>query len=522
MPGQGPRPVLFVATEHNSVYAFDAETNSGPNGGLFWQRNLGPSAATPTKDFGSRFGAYGNIIPEVGITSTPVIDLASGTIYVDAFTHEGSSYLHRIHSLNITNGVKLPGSPVLVSASVPGLGVGSTNGVLAFNPRQHLQRPALTLAGGVVYAAFSSYADTDPYHGWVIGFDAATLQPLTNFVFNTTPNSAPAAFGPNAGEGGIWMSGAGLTVDTEANLFLEVGNGSFNANQPGGTEYGDCFLKLFTTNGLTVADYFAPFNQAALAEADTDLGSSGALLLPDSEGSVAHPRLLVGCGKEGRIYLLDRDHLGGFHPGADNQIVQELPGAVGPTLSSAAWFNHRIYYQGMGDVLKAFRISNGLLSTEAVSHSRNKFALGATPTVSANGTNNGIVWLLDTDGYVANQAAVLHAYNADDLTDELYNSGQAGPRDTLARAVKFTLPIVADGRVYVGTQSAVAVFGLRGSTQAGLSATSTGTGQVMLQWTGSGTLEEALTIVGPWEAAPNQNTPQMLSAVGVKFYRLRQ
>src|SRR3954462_8644206 len=238
IPGQGTHNIVFVATQHNSVYAFDADSNAGASGGLLWHVNLGPSAATPSPDFGTRYGSFGAILPEVGITGTPVIDAASGTLFVDAFTHEGTSYIHRLHAINITNGTEQASSPVIVRASVPGIGVGSTNGILSFEPKQQLQRSALTLAGGKVYLPYAGYDDTDPFHGWIIGFSATNLQQLTNYVYNTTPNSTVAAYGSNAGEGGIWMGGGGLSVDSGTNLYFAVGNGSFNAlNNSTGTEY---------------------------------------------------------------------------------------------------------------------------------------------------------------------------------------------------------------------------------------------------------------------------------------------
>ncbi len=461
IPGQGTHNVVFVATQHNSVYAFDADSNAGPAGGLLWHTNLGPSAATPNNDFGNRYGPYHDIDPEVGITSTPVIDLNAGTLYLDAFTHDGAGlYHHRIHALNITNGQERPFSPVVVSAAVPGGGVDSSNGVVSFTAIQHLQRPALTLAGGKLYVCYSGYADTDPYHGWVIGFDAATLQQLTNYVFNTTPNATTAAFGANAAEGGIWMSGNGLAVDANNNLYFEVGNGSFNLTNASGTEYGDSFVKLATTNGLVPADFFTPYNQATLSANDTDLGSGGPMLLPDSVGSAAHPHLMVGCGKEGKLYLLDRDNLGHFNAFADTNIVQELPGAVGGTWSSGAYFNGHIFYQGSGDVLKAFPISNGLLGTSPSSSSTTSFGWpGATPAISSNGNNNGIAWVLQQDGYPGNPC-ILHAYNAANLAQELYNSAQAGNRDAMANTVKFAVPTIANGKVYAGAEKSVAVFGL--------------------------------------------------------------
>lgn len=459
IPGQGTHNVVFVATQHDSVYAFDADSNMGPNGGMLWHISLGTSAATPNNDFGNRYGPYHDIDPEVGITGTPVIDPASGTIYVDAFTHEGTAYFHRIHALNITNGLEQSYSPVTVSASVAGIGVGSKNGVLSFNP-QSLQRPALTLAGGILFVAYSGFADTDPYHGWVIGFQARNLQQLTNYVFNTTPNATTATDGPNAGEGGLWMSGNGLSADSNNNLYLEVGNGSFNANVAGGTEYGDSFVKLSTSSRLAVADYFTPFNQASLSAGDQDLGSGGPLVLPDSVGSAAHPHLIVGCGKEGKIYLLDRDNLGHYNSVSDSQIIQEIANAVpGGTWSSAAYFNNLIFYHGSGDVLRSFKITNGLLGTSPASQSTTSFGFpGATPSISANGTNNAIAWVIQSDGYPGG-AAVLHAYNAYNLGQELYNSSMAGAKDVPGGAIKFTVPTIANGKVYVGAQSALSVFG---------------------------------------------------------------
>ncbi len=286
IPGKGAHNVVFVCTEHDTVYAFDADSNAGTTGGLLWQTNLGISAVTPNNDFGNRYGPYHDVNPEMGITGTPVIDPASGTLYVDAFTHEGTGvYYHRIHALNITDGSERT-TPVLVAASVPGVGVGSTGGVLAFNPGQELNRSAMTLASGRLYATYTGYADTDPYHGWILAYDPTTLQQLTNYIFNTSPNSTIAVWGANAGECGIWMGGNGPCVDTNNSLFFEVGNGPFNADtnfsfnsQTTRTEYGDSFIKLSTTNKFAVADFFTPSSQASLAGADLDLGAGGPMLL---------------------------------------------------------------------------------------------------------------------------------------------------------------------------------------------------------------------------------------------------
>jgi len=459
IPGRGMHNVLFIATEHNSVYAFDAD-NNGPEGGLLWSTNLGPSAATPTTDFGNRFGPYNNIVPEVGITSTPVIDPVSGLIYVDTFTHEGGSYFHRIHALQITNGAEAPFSPVLVMATYPGVGVSSSNGIITFIPKQQIQRAALTLAGGMVYVAFAGYADTDPYHGWVIGYNASDLVQLTNYVFNTTPNSTNS---PNPGEGGIWISGCGLSVDDNTNLYVPVGNGSFTAtNGSAWTDYGDSLIRLSTTNGLAVADYFTPYNQATLQTVDQDFGSCGCMFLPDQPGP--YPHLMVCAGKEGRIYLINRDqftsdnnHFNSSTTAVDN-VVQTISGQLGGGgYDTPVFFNGSVFFAASGNRLKAFALTNGLFITNPISIGPRTFANPApTPVVSANGTNNGIIWAMAN----ANPA-VLTAYNPADLTAELYNSAQAAAnRDRLTNGVKFTLPIVVNGKVYAGNQYRVSVFGL--------------------------------------------------------------
>jgi hypothetical protein len=462
---QGIHNVIFVATMHDSVYALDADSYAGANGGMLWHVNLGTSAAMPNNDFGNRYGPYHDTRPEVGIVSTPVIDLSTGTIYVDAFTHEGSSYVHRVHALNITTGAEQPSSPKVVSASIPGTGVGSSAGTLPFDPMANgLQRVALTLAGRILYVTYTGFADTNPYHGWILGFDKSNLQQLTNHIFNTTPNSTVAAYGANAGEGGLWMGGNGLCVDAATNLFFEVGNGVFNVtNGGGGTEFADSFIRLSTTNGLSVADFFTPYDQSTLAVNDTDLGSGGPLLLPDEVGSIAHPHLIVGSGKSGKIYLVDRDAMGRFNSVGDTQIVQFVSSAIGASFATPAYFNKAIYYQGNGDRLKAFAITNGVLSTSPIHRSSSTIAFpGATPSISANGTNNAIVWVLD-NGAVSSGSptgpAVLHAYNAYNLTNELYNSNQAGIRDRPAWAVKTTVPTVANGKVYVGGAGALTVYG---------------------------------------------------------------
>jgi Calx-beta domain len=474
--GQGTHNILFIATEHNTVYAFDTDS-AGAGGGLLWKTNLGVSALSVTstftnKDFGTRYngGAYTDIKPEVGITGTPVIDTQAGTLYVDVFTGEKSgsvtNYFHRLHALNIADGTERSFSPVLVAASVPGTGRDSSGGLVTFTAKQEGQRSALVLAGGILYVPFAGYADTDPYHGWIIGFNAANLVQLTNYVFNTTPNSRTAAYGGNASEGGIWMGGGGLGVDDNTNIFFEVGNGTFNVlTNSGGTEYGDSFVKLSTTSGFAVADYFTPWNQAALALADTDLGSGGLMLLPDQTG--AFPHMLLGAGKEGKIYVINRDQFttNNIHYNATTNppdyVAQNVSGQISGSFDTPAYFNGRIYYAGSGDKLKAFSLTSGVLSGSPVFIGSRSYSFpGATPSISANGTSNGIVWTLQMGS-----PAVLVAGNATNLTTELYNSTQAsGNRDQLANSTKFAVPTVADGKVFVGNFSSVSVFGLLAGT----------------------------------------------------------
>ncbi len=465
IPGQGTHNVVYAATEHDSIYAFDADNNAGANGGLLWHTNLGVAPLSNNGEFGGRYhnGVYIDLTPEVGITGTPVIDPAAGTLYVNVLTREvtaTTNYYHRIHALDIATGAERPGSPVTVTGSVPGTGVGGNGSVIPFVAKLHGQRPALTLAGGKLYVAYGSFADTDPYHGWVMGFDATTLQQLTNYVFNSTPNATTAVFGGNAGEGALWMGGNGLCVDSSNNLFFETANGSFSANTNGG-DYADSFIKLTTSNLLAVADYFTPSNQAGLASADSDLGSGGPILLPDEVGSATHRHLIVGGGKEGRIFLVDRDNMGHFNTGT-NLIVEQFASGAGSFFGTPAYFNYQLYYMGKGGVMKAFAITNGFITPTASSTSPTSFGgYGITPCISANGTSNGIVWVIQTDGSSPSDAgsAVLHAYNATNLAQELYNSSQNSARDNPGGGVKYTVPIVANGKVYVGAQFALSVYG---------------------------------------------------------------
>lgn len=455
IPGKGTRNVVFVATENNNVYAFDADSPSG-SGGMLWKVNLGTPATLPNPTIYPPGGRYGpNISPHMGITGTPVIDLASNTMYVDAFTNDsGTIFNHRIHALDLTTGQDKV-TPVVVAATYPGNGVESDGTTVTYDPTRQLQRPALALLNGTVYVSYGSFSDGDPYHGWVLGFDASTLQ--LQSAYNDTPNLLTIPAGPHADEGAFWQAGAGPSSDG-SNLYLMSGNGDFDTNLnangfPTLQDYGDSFIKLSTASStLTVSDYFTPFNQQALSDQDQDLGSAGPMVLPDSVGSAAHPHLLVGCAKSGTIFLIDTSNMGHFSPTTDN-VVQEVSLGSG-TWSNPAYFNGRIYFHGVGDVLKAFSISNGVLSTSPVATGTVNYGYpGATPSISANGTSDGIVWDIQTGN-------VLHAYDAVTL-QQLYNSSQAPQgRDSIGPYENFIVPTVADGKVFVGTGDSVIIFGL--------------------------------------------------------------
>ena len=444
IPSQGTHNVVYVATENDSVYAFDAD---GLVSAPLWQTSfINPSAGITTVP--ASFVNSDSVQPQIGITSTPVIDPSSGTLYVVPYTLENGSCVYRLHALDITTGAEKFGGPVLIQASVPGTGAGTDgHGNVSFSSFYQGQRPGLLLVNGTVYVAFASgHDDMAPFHGWLLAYNSQTLQQVA--AFNTTPNG---------GDGGFWASGGAPAVDGNGNVFFITGNGTFDANT-GGVDFGDSIIKLSTSGGgLTLADYFTPFDQAYLSAKDIDLGSGGVMLLPDQAG--AHPHLLVGGGKEGKLYVVDRDNMGQFQAGADSQIVQSLLGGAGVWCTPAYWQNS-VYLAPVNDTLKAFQVYNGLLSNAPVAKGSVAFTFpGATPSVSANGSTEGIVWVIrrTTTG---SQAAVLHAYDAANVSRELYDSNQAGTRDQLDVAVKFAVPTVANGKVYVGTSSTLTGFGL--------------------------------------------------------------
>lgn len=442
--GAASHNVVLVATEHATVYAYDSDT-----GAVLWQRSLLAANETP-----SDTRNCAQITPEIGITATPVIDRsrgAHGTLYAVAMSKDANGGYHqRLHALDLANGSELSGSPAEIAGTYPGSGSNSSNGVTVFDPKQYAARAALTLVNGNVYVAWTSHCDIAPYGGWIMAYDAGTLAQTS--VLNITPDGSGGA---------VWMSGAGIASDG-ASLYLLDANGTFDTalnaqGFPVNGNFGNAFLKLATSPRLAVADYFAVFDTVTASSNDEDLGSGGALVLPDqtaADGSVKH--LAVGAGKDAKIYVVDRDAMGKFNPNANN-IWQEIDGQLaGSVFSMPAYFNHTVYYGASGDMLKAFPLADARLAGTPASHSATTFPFpGATPSVSANGTSNAIVWAAENG-----TAAVLHAYDANDLSRELYNSNQAGTRDQFGAGNKFIAPMIANARVYVGTTNGVAVFGL--------------------------------------------------------------
>ena len=439
--------VVFIATENDSLYAFDAD---GLGCKSVWSTpsvNLIPSGEkiAPLSDLQNDGIALG---PVTGITGTPVIDPSSQTIYLVAVTESltTSAIIQRLHAIDITTGQERPNSPVVIAASVNGTGYDNINGAIAFAAKMQKQRAGLLLLSGVVYICWAGYYDTDFYHGWVIGYSASTLKQVA--VFNDTIDG---------GRGGIWMSGGGPAADSQGHIYLLSGNGDFNANNPGGRNYGDTFLKLGASDGLSVTDWFTPFDQMNLAKKDRDL-SSAAVIVPD-QTSGPFPHLILGGGKSGTLYVLNRDNLGHYNSSSNSQIVQSfIAGKYGIYSTPLFWQNTLYVVANLGPV-SAFRFStvNDQFQTSPSSESSQSFVYpGATPALSAAGTNNAILWVIDpaTPG-------VLHAYDPSNLNTEFWNSSQAANnRDQAGAGVKFTVPTIANGKVYIGTKKEFEVYGL--------------------------------------------------------------
>ena len=447
--------VLYVASEHDSVYAFDADT-----GAQLWRVSVYGANEKPSD---SRY--CGQINPEIGVTSTPVIDRSygsNGAIFVVAMSRDSSNGYHqRLHALDLTTGAELSGSPSEIQATFPGSGLFSNNGLQTFDPSQYAARAGLVLVNGGIYMGWTSHCDVDPYTGWLMGYSEQTLKQTS--VLNLTPNTVGTG-GPGAGEGAIWMAGSGIAADSAGYIYFADGNGGFDPDMdangfPIHGDYGNGFLKVSTAGGkLAVADYFNSSVTVGESNNDLDLGSGGVLLLPDltdSDGKIR--QLAVAAGKDRAIYVVERGGMGKFNS-KHNNIYQEVDGAtVRGIWGMPAWFNGTLYYGGQNDVVKAFSVVNARILATPSSQGGTVFGYpGATPSVSANGTSDGIVWAVENHAAVG----ILHAYDATDLAHELYNSAQApNNRDTFSDN-KFITPVVARGKVFIGTQTGVIAFGL--------------------------------------------------------------
>lgn len=450
IPSHGTHNVLYAVTENDSVYAFDADV-----GTLLWQVSVLGSGETPSDNRNCH-----KFNPEIGITSTPVIDRGSGpngTIYVVAMSKNSSgTYFQRIHALDVTTGSEEFGGPTTIQAMYPGTGDNSQNGNVIFDPAQYTEREGLLLLNGVVYTGWTSHCDDRPYTGWVIGYGESTLAQTS--VLNLTPNGS---------EGAIWQSGGGIASDG-SNLFLLTANGTFDTVLNGNNgfpilgDYGNAFVKISPVNNLlTVTDYFAMHNTVAESDQDQDFGSSGALVLPpmqDSSG-VTHS-LAIGAGKDTNIYIVDRTNMGKFNASTDSAIYQKVRQAlVGGNWSVPAYYNGNVYFGPVGNNLLEFRFTNAKLLTSPVAKSSTAFTYpGTTPSISSNGSGSGIVWAIEH----SDPNDVLHAYAAGNISIELYNSAQVAGRDQFGQASHFGTPMIANGKVYVGTTNGVAVFGLLG------------------------------------------------------------
>ena len=441
IPGQGNKNVLYVATENDTVYAVDAQSISGSSATILWQTKVLPNGETPATSL-----PCGNISPN-GITATSVIDRTRNAIYVEAMSQNSAgNIIHRLHALDLTNGNELFGGPATITATYPGTGGHSSGGVVTFDPSVQHDRAALLESGNNIYTAWSGlWGDCGPYSAWVIAFDAGTLK-----------QTGAIDLVPNNSRGGMWMGGGGPAADASGNVYVISGNGLGDTPGTNGS-YGNSFVRLSTSGGLKVGDYFTPFNTLSEDAADADFGSAGPLLLPDlADASNATRHLAVGAGKDGNLYVVNRDNMGQFNS-TKNNIYQQIRLSSSENHSSPVFFNNTVYVCPENNTLKALPVSKALLAASPSTQSAHVFGSnGAVASISANGNAQGIVWALDWS------AGILFAYDATDLTRELYDSNQAAANRDHFSSVggHFIAPMVANGRVYIGTKTTVAVFGL--------------------------------------------------------------
>jgi Chitobiase/beta-hexosaminidase C-terminal domain/Bacterial Ig domain len=455
--------VLFVATENDSIYAFDADSNGGANAKPIWQITLlnaahgATAGATPQAPTST---GENDIGPVIGITGTPVINPATNTMYVVGATEEGGAYFIRLHAINILTGAERTNSPVAVKATVTGTGNGSSGGKLSFSPLWENQRPALNFYNGYVYVGFAAHGDLGPWHGWLLAYNGTTLA-----------QTAAVCLSPNGVGGGIWAAGAGMPIDEDATggrMFVVTGNGTHSTYPKfpytGSLGMGESVIDFNLANGgLTTTDEFTAFNYAKLTSADLDLGSGGILMLPDQQGD--HPHILVQAGKEGRIIVLNRDNLGGLAAGgtSNTNALQDIPGQIQGLWSTPAYWNGNVYIWAAKDVAKAFKVADGQLGTEPFTQSNVTSGFpGASFSISSNGTQDGIAWAVRSDQVKTNGPNVLYAWDANDLTNTIYESDTNPTRDAGGVANRFSIPVVTNGKVYVSANKQVGVYGLLG------------------------------------------------------------
>lgn len=446
IPGSGTHNVVFVATEMDSVYAFDADASPCVQ---LWRTSLIPAGqqAIPAPNLDI---TTDDIAPFIGITGTPVIDVSASALYVVAKTRSttiNSNYFQELYALDLATGqtkIQPAGVQITTPSSV----------TPAFSALLENQRAALLLDNKTLYVAFGSHHGEGSYHGWVLAYDSPTMQQRS--AFDVTSDHV---------QGGIWQSGGGPSADANHNVFVITGDGPFNANR-GGQSYSDSFLRLAATGPLSVTDYFSPCDQVTLSTAGQDVGASAPLLLPDSAGSVSHPHLMIGGAKNGSLYVVNRDTLGGYTGICPDSSagVQTVPVGDASILSTPVFWNNGLYIAAGNGKLKVYNMSAGVLaqSPNSLQSPETLGPQGATPVISSNGANNALIWLIDSSGALGtpNMPAIVRVFDANNLSNEIYNSVMLPSRDTAGLAVKFTVPTVANGKVYAGTQTELDVYGL--------------------------------------------------------------